>query len=167
MSDEIWKETEFSGYWVSNFGNVQNRNRHHKNIKLECKKYTTQGYAATWMRREDSIAKLVKNHRLVAKAFILGDTSLTVNHKNGIRNDNRAENLEWLSFADNERHARKVLGKRLFGEKASRSKLLNEDVIEVRILGMSGMLQKDIAIAKRISQAQVSRILLKQNWSHL
>jgi hypothetical protein len=45
-------------------------------------------------------------HRLVASAFVpgAGDT-LTVNHKNGQRDDNRAANLEWLTHGDNHRHS--------------------------------------------------------------
>lgn len=48
-------------------------------------------------------------HRLVAAAFIPGDQTLQVNHKNGIRHDNRVENLEWLSCSDNHRHSYKEL----------------------------------------------------------
>lgn len=48
-------------------------------------------------------------HRLVAAAFIPGDTSLQVNHKNGNRGDNRVENLEWLSCSDNHRHSYREL----------------------------------------------------------
>lgn len=44
-------------------------------------------------------------HRLVAAAFVEGDTNLQVNHKSGNRADNRAENLEWLSCSDNHRHS--------------------------------------------------------------
>ena len=50
-------------------------------------------------------------HRLVAIAFTPGDHSLTVNHKNGVRSSNAANNLEWVSMGDNHRHAFRTLGR--------------------------------------------------------
>lgn len=50
-------------------------------------------------------------HRLVALAFVDGDTSLQVNHKNGNRADCRAENLEWVTCSENHRHAYRTLKK--------------------------------------------------------
>lgn len=46
-------------------------------------------------------------HRLVADAFLepLGNTEMTVNHKDGNRNNNNVSNLEWLTIGDNIRHA--------------------------------------------------------------
>lgn len=52
-------------------------------------------------------------HRLVAQAFIPNPKALaTVNHKNGMRDDNRLENLEWMSHAENHTHAYRELGRK-------------------------------------------------------
>lgn len=51
-------------------------------------------------------------HRLVCLAFH-GEPPLPrmdVNHKNGIKSDNRAENLEWMTRSQNKKHAHDILG---------------------------------------------------------
>lgn len=45
-------------------------------------------------------------HRLVAMAYIPNPSDKsTVNHKNGIKDDNRAENLEWATQSEQKHHA--------------------------------------------------------------
>ena len=68
----------------------------------------TYGYYMVSIRRHTYSV-----HRLIAKAFYPGsDEKQEVNHKNGIRTDNRPINLEWCSRLENTRHSFRVLGRR-------------------------------------------------------
>ena len=50
-------------------------------------------------------------HRLIALAFVGGEQKKTVNHKNGVKTDNRAKNLEWATYSENQKHSYDALGK--------------------------------------------------------
>ena len=58
----------------------------------------------------DGKIKYVRGHRIIAETFLPNpENKETVNHKNGIKDDNRLENLEWSSYSENNHHRFDVL----------------------------------------------------------
>ena len=106
---EIWKEIpDYPGDMVSNLGRISSP-KHTKKFPNE--RYIIYGatnklgYLRVKLRRPGHDADTLYIHRLVALAFIPNDDPSrdTVDHINGDKLDNRAENLQWLSRGDNTR----------------------------------------------------------------
>lgn len=79
----------------------------------QLKQYQTKnGYMQVSMKLNGKyVKKLV--HRLVAEAYLPNkENKPCVNHKDGNKNNNSVENLEWCTYSENELHSHRVLGKK-------------------------------------------------------
>lgn len=122
---EIWKPVkDFEGlYEVSNFGNVRRVWRYGRKWEGMCKpKHTKDGYLETTLIK-NSKPKCVRTHRLVAFAFCENPhNKLEVNHIDGNKQNNRADNLEWVTSSENQKHAYKYGLQRVSGGAISNRK---------------------------------------------
>ena len=91
----------YENYLVSNKGEVINEKTSHILKPF----MGTGGYLYVTLSK-DGKGHPKRLHRLVAEAFCLRRTEATeVNHKNGDKTDNRANNLEWVTKSENMNHA--------------------------------------------------------------
>lgn len=118
---EIWKDVVgYEGrYQVSNMGKIRSVHYHRgQSIKERAQRKDKDGYLCIGLYKNNG-GIFKKSHRLVAEAFIPNpDNKPEINHKNGIKTDNRVENLEWVTSSENKKHAFRVLKRKISGSYA-------------------------------------------------
>jgi len=154
MKNEVWKSIpEYEGlYYASNLGRIKK----HMGNKI-MKQNFSRDYLIVGLTGFDKKRKTHRVHRLIANTFKCNDdVELEVNHKNGIKSDNRESNLEWSTHAENSKHMY-ISGNVI-------KKLRPENVLEIKKMLKDGHIQKDIAIKFNVSRSTVSEINTGKKW---
>ena len=155
---EIWKDIEgYEGiYQVSNLGNIYSIKRSKIKSIRQIKGYSMVNLCNNYKERLTSV------HRLIAIHFIPNiENKSQINHINGIKNDNRIENLEWCTSKENIHHAHKL------GLKNKNRKLTSDDVLNLRKDHINNISNKDLSIKYNIHIRTVSKIIRKLLWSYI
>ncbi len=105
MDYNSWYEIpNASKYLINAFGTVMNIERG----ELLTGSFNPAGYLNYRLTNDQGIVCTIGRHRLMGLVFIpqpITFEKLVINHLNGIKGDDRLENLEWCTFKENQHHA--------------------------------------------------------------
>lgn len=164
---EVWRPVfGYEGlYSVSNNGRVRSeRTKTSSKAGLIIRPFhESNGYVRVGLCKNNKRSAF-SVHRLVAGAFLGRNPEKQVNHINGIKTDNRLENLIYATASENVRHSVSVLGKNR-GEASRNAVLSDQDVLEIRH-------RKDLSLRAAaklfgVSVTTIGRIKNGISWEHL
>lgn len=154
----MWVNSCKAGYLVTECGRIK------KSCGKELFGSDKDGYIRVYVN-----GRLARLHRIIAETFVPNPNNYPeVNHKDGNKKNNRADNLEWCSRKQNMRHAVKAgLHVLKSGELSIRAKLKQDDVNYIRsvytprhpLFGQSALGRKF-----GVSSSCVYRIISGDNW---
>ena len=173
--EEEWKPIVGFYNEVSNHGRVRSVTHVAGNGKTYQGKIlkpiiTKSGYVNVCLTAGNDESRITKRvHRLVAEAFVENPYDKDeINHKDGNKENNRADNLEWVTRSENEQHAYdNNLVKVLKGSEKPCAKLNEEDIQNIRKEYEDGSLQIELAERYGVARQTISSIVNRRAWTHV
>lgn len=184
IGEEIWVNIEGynNKYQVSNFGRVRSVDQivktvnnggvsyRHSKGKIFKESYNQRGYVRVCLYdRTGDKKKGFSVHRLVGEYFVKNDNPSKydiLNHIDGDKTNNRADNLEWCDQKHNANHA-VAIGLTKVGDLSPSSKIKQSDVIKIKMLYHLGFTITDISNEIGVCRSNVHAILKGKIWKHI
>jgi hypothetical protein len=162
-----WRQiSEAPGYEVSDTGEVRRlTNSTRGKIGDPITLSDFEGYKVAQLRTNGK-KQHFRVHRLVLAAFV-GPSDQFVNHKNGVRHDNRLKNLEYCTNQENLDHAKYVLGKHHMGGRNPNATLTEDKIRPIFDMFAGGATQSEIARSLGVNRSVICRILKREMWGHV
>lgn len=162
--DENWLPVLDGHYEVSNLGRVRRRHKDGAPGNLRVLPLDRQGYQRIKVHLSGD-QRNITVHALVALAFIgPRPTGYHVNHIDGVKTNNCAANLEYLSPHENQAHSTRMrLGVR--GERQRSAKLTEAKVLEIRASKHEAT--RDKAQRFGVSRRTIGQIERRETWRHV
>jgi len=166
----------FSLYKASTMGKIKTFNwKNHGLERVMKPALDDSGYLRTMLKSDKGITATIKVHRIMLITF-KGEPpegKNITNHINGIRSDNRIENLEWVSSSENAIHSFRIGLSSNKGQNNPASTLTDEQVLEIRKnytygkKARSGVTKKEIAEQYGTTFSVIKAITQGRTWKHL
>lgn len=131
--------------------------------------YDSHGYP-TFRLSKKSVYGRYFGHYLVMLAFVgARPQQMDINHINGVKTDNRLENLEYCTRSENIRHSYEVNKRKIMrGEDSGRHKVTEAQVREIRQLHQTkNMTIRQIADLLEVTHSIVEKVVHYRRWKHI
>lgn len=138
--------------------------------KFLSKQLDKDGYEKVALISIDNKRHRYSVHRLLLENFapFPGMEKYQVNHKDGNKQNNKIDNLEWATPSENVKHAFNIGLKTQRGEKNNQSKLTEDQVLEIiELLLTKKYTYKEIGNRYNVNDETIGSIRNKRNWKYL
>ena len=154
----MWTKIESTKYEANAFGQVRRIGK--QKTLSPC--VTKNGYLTVTLSGAQYYV-----HRIIATMFVPNpDNKPQVNHKDGNKKNNAADNLKWTTCKENIEHAYQT-GLSKVGENRHLTKLKNADIAAIRQMLLEKKTQKAIAATYGVTQQCIGAIAKGKTWAHL
>lgn len=129
--------------------------------------HDSAGYAMVATEKKGQRGHKTRRHVIVCEAYHgPRPPGQVVRHKNGIPGDDREDNLEWGTVAQNTQDT-KAHGRTTRGTRNKHAVLTEADVLEIRKRIAQGEVQREIAESYGVTQPTICDIKMGRTWSHI